>query len=341
MSTFQEHHTTLGSGLGLHAKTLSQYGLNPAPILRQAGLDPYHPTSPDQRLPVRSLQKVWRLAVEYTGDPCYGLTYAGFIQPASLHGLGLAWLASDSLLDGLKRLVRYQRAISTLMDLELVAEDTTYKLIFNHDAGHLDLSPASVDATLAGFFHICRMAAGPHIHPVEVSLRHAKPDCAKRFDNLFGVEVSFDQTESAVVLDKSMTEKPLIGAHPELARVNDQMVIDYLGRFDKSQLLTQVRAKIIEQLPNGLPQQEKIAHELNLSLRGLQRKLNVLGTNYKAIMDEVRNELAVQYLKGSDRPIIEIGFLLGFSEASNFARAFNRWQGMSPRAYRDHPPLLQ
>ncbi len=117
--------------------------------------------------------------------------------------------------------------------------------------------------------------------------------------------------------------------------MSDQVVIDYLKQFDKKNITMQVRARIIEELNNGVPNQEKIASSLNMSLRNLQRKLKEEDTSFKKILDETRSELSRQYLRGSDRSIIEVGFLLGFSEPSNFARAFRRWTGVSPHEYRE------
>ncbi|MET0051732.1 MAG: helix-turn-helix transcriptional regulator [Candidatus Thiodiazotropha sp.] len=95
-----------------------------------------------------------------------------------------------------------------------------------------------------------------------------------------------------------------------------------------------MRIRIIEDLPNGLPRQTQIAQQLNLSLRNLQRKLQHEGTNFKQLVDETRKALAIEYLTASGKPLIEIGYLLGFTESSNFSRAFRRWTGESPQNYR-------
>lgn len=328
-------HSTIISAAALLADAIEHYGLDYHAIAREAGIDPDHGYSPNDRLPVSKLQKLWHLAVSHTGDLCFGLTYASFIQPAALHGLGLAWLSSDTLKDGLNRLVRYQRVVSTALNIQLEEHHETYNLIFHTNAFGGQPAIASIDAGVAAFFSMCKLTAGPDIQPTHVMFEHEKPECAKRFNEFFGIEVEFSADDNRVIFDKETLEKPLSTAHPELARVNDEMVIEYLRHFDKEVISTQVRAQIIEQLPGGIPHQDMIAQSLNLSLRNLQRKLQAEGTSYKELMDETRKELAIQYLKGSDRQIIEIGFLLGFSETSNFSRAFRRWVGVSPQQYRN------
>ncbi|MEA2094390.1 MAG: helix-turn-helix transcriptional regulator, partial [Pseudomonadota bacterium] len=109
---------------------------------------------------------------------------------------------------------------------------------------------------------------------------------------------------------------------------------DYLARFDRANITMQVRSKIIEQLHDGAPKQEDIAGTLHVSLRSLQRKLKDEHTSYKTLLENTRQQLAMQYLRDSQRSIGEITYLLGFAEPSNFTRAFRRWTGQSPGEFR-------
>ena len=121
-------------------------------------------------------------------------------------------------------------------------------------------------------------------------------------------------------------------APPELARLNDQTVIDYRARYGRNKLATQVPAKIIEGLADGRPGQGDIAATLNTSLRRLRSE----DTSFKDLLHETRQELALQYIRDSSRRIGETAYIPGFSEPSNFTRAFKRWTGISPGAFRSH-----
>jgi len=328
-----EHHT-LASVAVLLASAIESYGIDFRPLASQAGIDPDRYYDPDERLPYPRLQRVWELAVAATGDACFGLTYAEFIQPAALHGMGLAWAASDTLLDGVRRLIRYQHAVSTALDIELRTQADSYRLVFRSLAHETPPVAAAVDASLATFMRMCRITAGPTIRPRAATLTHPAPACRERFESSFGVAARFLAETNSLEFDRGALEARLPCGHPELARANDALVRDYLQRLDRDNLATRVRGQIIEQLPEGIPKQEQIAHRLNLSLRNLQRKLQDQGTSYKQLLDDTRKELAIQYLTASRRPIIEIGFLLGFTESANFSRAFRRWTGHSPQSYR-------
>ena len=165
-------------------------------------------------------------------------------------------------------------------------------------------------------------------------MKRPRPDCSDRFEALFRSPVEFGADSNALYFDPVALREPLPGANPELARANDQVVIDYLGRFDREHLSMQVRSRLIELLPGGQPAQKDIASSLNISVRNLQRRLHAEGVSFKHLLDETRKDLATQYIQDSHRRIGEITYLLGFSEPSNFTRAFRRWTGVSPNEFR-------
>ena len=250
-------------------------------------------------------------------------------------GLGLAWITSDTLKDSINRLVRFQAALTTSSNFILNELDDCYQIILRSKLKKTE--SVAIDASIATLYKMCKITYGPDLKAESVSIAHSKPDCSKKFDAFFGVKVKFDAKETQIIFTKSAFELRLVTSNPDLARTHDEIVINYLKRFEKDNIVMQVRARIIEELNNGIPHQEKIAGQLNMSLRNLQRKLKDEQSSFKAILDETRSELSKQYLRGTDRSIIEVGYLLGFSEPSNFARAFRRWTGVSPIEYRDTP----
>jgi len=324
--------TTVVSLVAILGKLLDHYGLDKYEIAKQVGIDTKTAYKSNDRISAAKLQKVWKIACKKTGDNCLGLTYAELIQPAALCGLGLAWITSDTLKDSINRLVRFQAALTTAADFILNELDDCYQIIIRSKLKKTEYT--SIDASIATLYKMCQITYGDDLTVESVSIAHPKPDCSKKFDRFFGVKVKFDAKENQVIFAKNTLELRLVTSNPDLARTHDEIVINYLKRFDKNNIVMQVRARIIEELNNGIPNQEKIASHLNMSLRNLQRKLKEENSSFKTILDETRSELSKQYLRGSDRSIIEVGFLLGFTEPSNFARAFRRWTGVSPNEYR-------
>lgn len=327
--------TSLSSIAALVARGLQTYGIDPAPILEQAHIDPGRITDPNVRFPTSRIMQFWKLAVEATGDPCLGLRVAEQFQPAVLHGLGLAWLSSDTLRDAFRRLARFSSFIDALVDISIEDTNATTDLVIRGlEQGPLIVHEDS-DAGIATLVRLSRMIAGNDTNPVRVMMQRPKPACPEQFDTFFAAPIEYDAPEYRLCFDRELVDRPLETAHTELARTNDQTVVDYLARFDRASITMQVRSKIIEQLPDGVPRQQGIADILNVSLRSLQRRLNSEQTSFKNLLDNTRKTLAIQYVRESHRSLGEITYLLGFSEPSNFNRAFKRWTGNTPSEYRE------
>jgi AraC-like DNA-binding protein len=86
--------------------------------------------------------------------------------------------------------------------------------------------------------------------------------------------------------------------------------------------------------PGEFPKLDAVASKLSLGARTLRRRLNELGTSYQRILDDVRKELATEYLRTTNLTVQEIAEILGYSEVTNFRRAFMRWVELSPYQYR-------
>jgi len=335
-ATSLNQHSTLASIVALFVSALESYGLDAQTIIEEAGFDADKSYSPAERVPTLKTKKLWDLSVQYSGDPCFGLTYAAYIQPSALHGLGLSWIASHTLKEGLERLVRFQRILSTELQLKLRETQSGYCIydVVGQEDDPMQFPDAAHDATVTSIYKICQIMLGPDIKPIRVSVEHPAPPCADKFQQFFSIPVSFDASETAIEFDKKISELPASLANPELTRINDQVVIDYLNQFEHDDIVTQTRKYIIDRLPSGVPRQAVIASDLNMSLRNFQRKLSHEGTNYTDVLSQVRYEMACYYLKAPNHPIIEISYLLGFTDSSNFSRAFKRWNGESPSNYR-------
>lgn len=335
MGSAEKDYSTLGSVAALVEQTLRTYQCEPAAVFRKAGIDIDRIHDPAARFAVSRMQKLWGYAVDETDDPCFGLSAGELLQPVALHGLGLAWLASDSLRDGLARLVRFSRLISTAAIIELQETDNSVDLTVLPHADVENIVDASVDACMAVFLRMCRIAGGPEISPVRVAFMRPRPSCADRFETFFNAPVEYASDTNLLSFSRDCAYTCLPHANPELARINDHSVVDYLARFDHDSISMRVRAAIIEQLIDGAPSQGRIAESLHVSLRSLQRKLNTEDTNYRRLLEGTRQDLALHYIREQCLTIGEITHLLGFSEPSNFSRAFKRWTGMSPAEFRE------
>ena len=317
-------------------KALESYGCDNAALFKKVGLDPDKMRDPNARYPETALMRLWELALEETKDPCMGLTVARNWHPSTLHALGFAWLASTTLKDAFERLVRYSRILVDIdrASLEETEDAFCFKIIT--PIGYIRAPDESYDAYLAVVLDMCRVSYGQELNPQRVTMMRGMPKhCSGEFFQLFRAPIEFSASEDALYFGKAKLLEDLPTANTELARANDEIIQRYLASLDRANIAMQVRTKLVEQLSSGHATQTSIAKSLNMSTRSLQRKLKEEGSSFKEILEQTRRDLAQQYVREGQMSTKEITYLLGFSEPSNFARAFTRWTGVSPSEYRE------
>jgi AraC-like DNA-binding protein len=87
-------------------------------------------------------------------------------------------------------------------------------------------------------------------------------------------------------------------------------------------------------LPSGRTGMGDVASELGMGSRTLQRRLADEGTSWLEVLNTTRERLARHYFQSTDLNATEIGFLLGFADPNSLFRAFQRWTGTTPEAWR-------
>lgn len=329
--------TTLCSVARLIVETLDRHGIDGIAEVRAAGLDPERLHDPNARYPYEGMTRLWLRAVELSHDPCFGLQVAQRFHPTSLHGIAFAWLASATLLEALQRLVRYFRVATTATEATLSEIDGGYRLQLGLARGSRPPAAAASDATAAVVLHLCRLSLGESFRPLHVGLPHGRPDrrCAERFVQLMRAPVTFDAPLLTVDVASAAAETLLPSGNAELAHANERVLVDYLAHLDRNAISAQVKARLVDALPSGPVSESSMARSLHLSTRSLQRRLSAEQTSFRQLLDDTRRELALQFLGNSRLTISEVTYLLGFSDPSNFTRAFRRWHGTSPSDYRE------
>ena len=314
-------------------KVIESYGHDPAPLFKAHGIDPKKIADPGARTRKALINGVWQDARKLIEDPCFGLKSAVFLHPSHLGALGYAWLASTSLRTALNRLSRYVHFVADDVDVELTERDGTLTAtVREQDVTERNFWAS--DSSLALIITLCRMNYGASLNPVGVELQHRAPDDTGEYFALFKCPVQFGCNVDRLSLPIDAVDKKLPSANPQLAQLSDQVMIETLARLSKERIVPRVKSIIIDLLPSGNVSDEQVAAALNMSTRGLQRKLHKKETTFKQLLTETRQELADKYIRNNQLSLTEISFLLGFSEVSSFSRAFKRWTGESPSEYR-------
>jgi AraC-like DNA-binding protein len=171
--------------------------------------------------------------------------------------------------------------------------------------------------------------------PIEVTFTHAEPEYSAAFSAVFAVPVRFEAEHNAIVFPASMLDQPLHGSDPVLHAVLKRLADHELSLLDsRSAFPNKVRSVIEGELLQGAAL-ESVADRLNLSPGGLRSRLRQHGTTYSELLDGVRKERAKRALRDTQLGIGELAHHLGFAHAPAFHRAFRRWFGVTPSAYRE------
>jgi len=136
-----------------------------------------------------------------------------------------------------------------------------------------------------------------------------------------------------VVFNRSWLSRPITDSRPELLQLL-QHEVNKLEVQHGANFLDQVRSLLRATLVTGHRSAEQTAALFSMNRRTLNRHLNVLGTNYRKVVDEISFEIACQLLEDSAMDIVEIALILGYSNESAFTRAFRRWSLTTPAKWR-------
>jgi AraC-like DNA-binding protein len=326
------HLSNLASLMEAGERMLGAYQVDAQMVFQRAGIQ--RTNDPDARVTIEQSRAFWREAERLTGDPCIGFAMGRAIMPVNLHAVGYAILASRTILDGLDRLARYDRMLTTGIDLRVDGEVDPIEVSIFEVEPHA-VPQEGIDATFCVVLNLCRAVTDNSFRPTAVSMTRASPPCAAELAQFFGAAIVYGASRNSLLFDRGAATRMLPRQNPSVARANDEVVRDYLARFDHDDILLRVRLELMDLLPRGTPTRAQVAQSLHLSERTLQRRLAAEGCTFRELLADTRRELALSYIHQRRHSVLEIGFLLGFTDPSNFARAFRAWTGQSPTDYRE------
>ena len=320
--------------LPLILKLLSRRGISEDAFFSGLDMDPRQWREPGARVPAAAFEQLARRALTLTGEPWLGWEL-GATMTLSTHGfLGYAAMSSETLRDAIELAVKYYRTRDTLIEIQFFVDGETAVLQFDEMVALNDVTVFAIESLFSSF-HFMAMKLLP-IEEFDGELRFAYPEPAyfERMRPLIPVNCLFDCAYNQMRFPARRLDERLRFADPRLAAMAAAQCEQEMASIKAPPaLLGQVR-RIILAWPGRFPSVEEVASELHMSSRTLKRKLQQLGASYQGILDDLRKGLAVEFLSQSDKTVDDIAHQLGYSDASNFARAFRRWTGKSPTDYR-------
>jgi AraC-like DNA-binding protein len=329
--------TTLASLTGLLATSLQQeYDIDPAPIFFRAGIPVMPKGSPQQRYPLSTVRDLWEFSKEASGDEAIGLKTGGYARPPLFYAFGYSWMASSTLLGALQRLMRYYQLMSTAsVVVNLTELEDSYALSADFPEESKCPPKEGIDCGMTALLALCDIVAEKEIRPINVKLTCAATVHPQAYRDALRAPIEFNAPVGTFYFSKETLLEPLPHGTPDVAKATDKIAEQYIETLDPHKVASQVRRLLISLLSSGKADQELVSKRLNRSASTLQRQLSEEGLTYREVLESTRRSLAEDYLTDGKHSQAQIAFMLGFSDQSNFSRAFKRWTHVSPKQFQD------
>ncbi|MDX1588467.1 MAG: AraC family transcriptional regulator [Oleiphilaceae bacterium] len=329
------------------ARALRLAGTDPAPLLQRFRLSPALLATPGARISIPRFMRLGHEAMVITGDPALGLSFGLHTRLTDMGLAGMAAQCAPTLGEALVTLIRYERLTSYNSRGH---SDTRWLDNGDLEARFYSISPYNrynafvVDAILAGWLQFLRQlkdslphAMAPAASPLlqQVRIEYPQPLHSQRLESHFRCPVQFSAADNTLVVRAEVA-----GAGNPLAQ--PAMYRDLLQRCQRELTTLEAGLSVVERVRDALTPRlrgqpdsmDRVAAALGTTAWGLRRELAAQGLTYRQLVDKIRSELGLDYVRETRLSFAEIGYLLGFANATGFYRAFRRWTGENPGDFR-------
>lgn len=292
---------------------------------------------PDARVPVAAEIALWQTLAKHTADGGFGVEAGAAFRFRETGLVGYVMSFSATLREALRRLHRYGRIFTEAVAFTLQEGRPEVALAMAHPALGLG-QPLAEDYRLAALLQGSRELTRLDIVPAEVSFTHRQPSSSVAHRRFFRCALRFAAPTASVVFRAPDLDLPIARADDTLAGYLSKYAETVLASLMGGETMRHtVRGAIWSLLGDGTPSLPRVAGELGIAPRTLQRRLAAEGTSLHREIEEIRKTMAIATLRDRSISIADVAFLLGYTEPSTFFRSFKRWTGTTPRQFRGVP----
>lgn len=291
------------------------------------------------RIPAEQFQLLWEALLKESNDNNFGLHIALLSSNERKRNDIVFSILSNSttIEDAIKNLIRYHDISTDLVNVKLEKKnDKAYLSWKSNKFPSIKHDRNYSESIMATFAFLLFYLSDNRIHIREVNFIHSKPENTDEHKIIFKCPVNFNKPKNDLIFDNKDLSLQIKYSNSELLGLLEKYASGLLERLDLNNTYTEKATHLINKMlsKGEKPGIEKIAIELALSVRNLQNKLKDEKTTYQGILDQLRKEISLEFLKKTDAVIYEVAFLLGFSEQSSFNHAFKKWTGLTPKEYK-------
>lgn len=316
-----------------------EVSLDGAQMLREFGIDARALADPEALIDVLAVRRLLEASARRAGREDFGLRLAASRRLSNLGPISLVLRDSTTGREALETLLRHMRLLNTSLLTRI--EDAGDVVVIREEflLGEPGTLRQSMELAIGVMHRILQELLGPRWQARQVAFIHRAPLDPSTHTQVFGRRVAFNAEFNGIVCAHSDLERPLERADPAMARIAKRYIERSL-EFDSAGPAERVRDLILALLPTGRCTVERVAGHLGVDRRTVHRQLSREGTTFRFLLQSTRTELAERHVRDGNRPLGEIGGMLGFAEASAFSRWFRAAFGTSVTRWRraGHPP---
>lgn len=316
---------------------LEEHSVDAQRLLVSHNIDPGVLEEPDAMVPMGSFFGLIEAGVAATGDQNLGLHIYQSIDFRDVGTFGYVILNSGRLADVLDASSRFYRLFQTDTDVRIEHDGEDCRVIYSVTAPGMPYSRQDSEMSLMFIVQFIRRFAGEDWRPDAAYFQHPAPSDISEHKRLLCDTLFFDQPENAMTFPSATLDVPIPRADGRLSRAL-QATMERLLAARRAEtgdnFIRTLERSLMKALPAGVPGMDAIASDLAMSGRTLQRRLAEQKVNFKDLIEQLRREMSINYIRASDLSMTEIAYLLGYSDLRSFDRAFKRWTGDTPFQYR-------
>ncbi|WP_459573708.1 AraC family transcriptional regulator [Cupriavidus sp. 8B] len=248
-------------------------------------------------------------------------------------------ITEDSLEQALTKSVLFYDLVTDQVTFSLDVKDREVELRLYLRRPELDPNHYLVEFLLSIWYRLIGWMGGIPAPLNFATFSYPKPETYfDEFKYMFPCDYEFDAAYTSLVFDRLHLKLPIVRTKQELKQFLSVAPLGFMTiPADVTSYARRVRTFLLKErrLPLEFPDFVDVAMQFNMTEPTLRRKLQQEATSYRAIIENIRRDLAVQKLLKGANSVSEIAELLGYSETRAFTRAFRDWTGLSPIRYRE------
>ncbi|OUS00547.1 hypothetical protein A9Q81_10635 [Gammaproteobacteria bacterium 42_54_T18] len=318
-------------------QVLNSHGINLAPFLAEQNLELNKIVNLQLPLQASQFHHVVKQVLKSCDIPGLGLKTGRLLELTDYGILGYALLSSKNLRKATEIGSKYRIMTSELIDLSLHIQGNSAISRFKEARPLHWGQPYMIEESLSITWKLIKslLQLSNNIKPIKIRLAFSKPSYSQLFDDMFQCPVIYEANANEIYFPVSWIDRPIPTADETAAKVcSQQCDLISAQMLNQGSVVDQVRRILMASPMQSRFHINGMADKLNLSPRTFRQRLYDAGTSYKEVINEVRMQMAIEYLQTTQFSVQEVAYLLGYDYSPNFFRAFKKSVGITPSEYR-------